>query len=182
MINQKLTRHENLALAIDGEVRFPEACLLCGEKKADQSIIQQTSSSALAGSIETQTFTVPLCAECSSAHYRKKARLNIIMSLLFLLGMAAMCVGGSVQRSHTGSLGKAALIVGVVLIVLSFVVMKIKGRAFPVRVKVRNESLLVSKPVWVFKFKSPDAFERMYQANADTKERSHPATRPDGTT
>jgi len=168
MINTKFTNAARRVLGIEGEVRFPQGCLLCGAENALPVLINQTKSSVLAGSISTQTNTFPLCQSCTNHHYQKIGRLNLYITLLFLTGVLG-CFSLGLIGEKIGGIDNPLVAFGIipfaVAVVASAILMKVKNSSFPVTMRVTTESFLNQKLVLVFTFKHAEIFLRMHEAN-----------------
>lgn len=162
-----------------GSYKFPKTCLLCGGI-IDVTLIPVEFKAVLilgiVGGGETTTLPFPLCETCATNYKNRVAKANVWMTACFIIGFGSITIPQFMSEIAPRTLKKVPDAVGIAiaglaifLIVASFVMLLMKNRNFPIKLKHRGWILKDDKHL-VFTFPNEEVMHRFIAANSGSEE------------
>lgn len=158
-----------------GKYVFPQECILCGSPGAIIQTPVEYKAVLMLGFIgggETTVVTFPLCETCAHRYLQARNRTNLIMTACYLVGFGILMLESLLMemapraiKAVPTMLLEIAELSSVLLIVVAFVLLLLKNRNFPIKLKHRGW-LFPDDKHHVFTFPDMKSMQRFIVANA----------------
>ncbi|MEM7312774.1 MAG: hypothetical protein AAF497_06450 [Planctomycetota bacterium] len=167
LINAEYTNLASRRIAIHLDAEMANSCLLCGET-GEFTLIETTlfGFTPLYASATSYANALPLCQAHASDYRGKLNRYRWLMTIAFGIGTAAMILGVNYEP-----LAHIFLPVGMVCILIAGIFLRLKRRAFPIKIFHYSALRLIA-----LQFPDDESAQRFIQSNQEPSPHGQPSS------